>query len=1031
MINDVELDYCRAVLFEGHVRMDKNGALDEMIRSYGPEYMDRVQSLDWGVERVRSLARKARKLALKGTPWGSLDLENLLLSARDACGAAGREYVQVAFLEATGGLGGLTPSVQEDSSEITLDLSRLFPLDCFRSLDDEEQEGIPLATPSPSSQGRPTSLDNGGRKGIPKSPSRPASANITQPDLLTAGNPQAKPGAATPKAPAKTAPRPAWQPQDGFPVGWKRGQCGWRTSQRSCSNPFGERMYEYCKAGLWDGPDGDVRQKRLVREIQQLRYISKSELDKALAIAEAWLKRARKLLSRVRQELADSEPPELTKALRDEVVGMGGPLQEKANRMVNDEMQRRMRRPLIETYKVDIRPEKPMLNQGLQEIPLPEGVPSAPNAVTSDSGRKDVCNDISALGDAPHWCLYVDESGREFDTNGRGLVAGVLFDARNPLPEQPPLHASNDWTEDALVAGDKAIEALLQHRQCGVLALPAKAYTSATGWASMVASFIELVMAMLPLPKDDKETALTVYVEQKGDYASSANFGFLADACRYNLMQHFPQRADRIKLEMNVMDKTCPYNAYPDLVAHTCFTGSSRFGNPVARQRFVITGWEGVCFLDHSIEELRDALSAFQSGNLLSTRDWNHLLAKGAWHKPGLLGALLKSVGKEAQNDPKCWEQYLEATIEHLSSKSLNLRQLRDQLDWLKNYQPLSAHLPPRVQLLWLTSKLAEANHLGQISQETPVVREFQRLSQLLFQEDAPLVCFAHLHLAVAQTNAFQFEEAQRILMEYTALAGVKTDEEASVSVRVRQAMKALNPAIPGLRCYGQMLSSLGQHEAFQGNNQAAVEYFHQAISCFGQLTEDQAGDIDQTRAYLVTSQMDCAPDDQETKTELERYLGAPLVEAARRLAASDEDCDKYHHHILLRYLVLGRAPEAVQAYLEQASRWKVGYGHPWELIEFYRALLVVSAQKRLSHLHKALDIAREGGFTLLVIAAVILGALSLDEESALPELAKAVSGLERNQPELGALFAPLKEQPTRRLAPLALAQAVLPFNFR
>ena len=825
-----------------------------------------------------------------------------------------------------------------------------------------------------------------------------------------------------------------WQPQNGFPAQW---HC--QEDSNGSVQSFGELMYEYCSCALWKNTGWKVRQIQIIRQIRTFADVSEAELNHAQAIADAWLEYAEALLERVQRGDLDSCSQEQLADYLAECEKLGGPLPKRVNALLKPLASRKTVSPVkkkTEKASGGSPQKKPQYSPKIREHEVAITCKNANgNGEKKKSSMPDVAssarvpNDISSLRPAKSWLLFVDESGSSFNAGDMGLVAGVLCDAANPLPAQPPLHACHDRDEKLLVAGDKVIETLLNHPQCGVLVMPVKTYASVSGWAGMIASFIELVMAMLPLSEDSQKTTLKVWVENRGnEYASSKHFALLQDTSRTLLMRHFPSRASLIDLKVQVMDKNHPQNAYPDLVAHTCFM---RDENPVARQRFAKTRWKGVCFLDYSIDNLRDTLADFQSGDLMDAKNWSTLLAKGAFRKPGLLGCLLNSIGNEVRNDFHAWTYYLDATVQHLSSKALDLQQLRDQLAWLKNYQPPSSTLPPRVQLLWLTSKLSEANHLGEIELEMPVVKEFQRLSELLFLEDAPLVCFAYLHLAVEQTNAFQFEGAQRILLDYAALAGVKTNRLASVATRVQQAMKALHPAIPGLRYYGQMLSSLGCHRAFLGDYQAAQEYFRQAIACFEKLSDNQAGDIDHTRAYLVTAMMDCDPDSPQTREELGRYLGGPLGDAARRLSGSDENRDMYRHHILLRYLALGKEPLAVQIYLEQAAHWKVKYGHPWELIEFYRALLVPSGEKRTALLHSALEIARDGGFTLLVIAAVILGALVLEEDSAQTDLAKTVADLEQTHPELATLYVPLKEQPARRLPPLALAQAVLPFYFR
>ena len=139
----------------------------------------------------------------------------------------------------------------------------------------------------------------------------------------------------------------------------------------------------------------------------------------------------------------------------------------------------------------------------------------------------------------------------------------------------------------------------------------------------------------------------------------------------------------------------------------------------------------------------------------------------------------------------------------------------------------------------------------------------------------------------------------------------------------------------------------------------------------------------------------------------------------------------------LRRLVELPADHPARAAYLAEKPRWsQPAVGHPWELIEFYRALLLPAGPERNARLESAYDLAlAEGGPTLQVIAAVIQGAAfydggDVDRESYGDLVARCAEAL----PALGeARLAALRGQPdpATRLAPLDLARAVLPFNFR
>ena len=159
----------------------------------------------------------------------------------------------------------------------------------------------------------------------------------------------------------------------------------------------------------------------------------------------------------------------------------------------------------------------------------------------------------------------------------------------------------------------------------------------------------------------------------------------------------------------------------------------------------------------------------------------------------------------------------------------------------------------------------------------------------------------------------------------------------------------------------------------------------------------------------------------------------ARLESVAQRLAKSTAKADKYYHHLLLRYILSGRADDRLRAaYCACASDWKVEYGHPWEMIEFYRAMLCDDKEQRVTHLKRALDLAAGGDLTLQVIATVILGTLLKEDVTDPAVYAEKADSVIAQLPTLGAdRIVALREQTANPQSGLRLAAMVLPFNFR
>ena len=814
------------------------------------------------------------------------------------------------------------------------------------------------------------------------------------------------------------------------PTSWPCTWRGTRTIEKNGKKIFvapatpGECMYRYCVFGLWDACE--ARELKMQQELENYRKFSDNEAQLAAdkGFADAWLQKARALQKKAKKSPQDPR-------ILEEAAQLEGPLPDDLQKKAAEADQRKERQKAMAPHQVRIRSAAP--RSGSAGAPGIPAMSAKSHGKCSYSGHP---NDIFLLRPAKEWELYVDESGDDaaFATGGKGVIAGVLTDLSRRLPDQPQLHASQDRSEEQMKAGDKVIETVLNHPQTGVLAIPARAYRNSGGWGSLIVSFIDLALRLLPL---DGETKLTVYVEGRAPYEAVKDFTFMRDACRYQLMHTLPERAKLIDFDIRKMDKTHPCNAYPDLVSHTC---CMRSGNPVAKERYRAAQWGGSCFLNYDAMQLCTLLDCYHSGRLLPAADWDALIRAQAGEN-NFVAALLQTFGEEARRDTELWRRLLELCLGHLDSKAISLRELGQQISFLKRFQPDDAELPPRVRFLWLTVKLAEANHRGVAVVDAE--REFIGEIGKLYAEDAPLCTFAVLHLAVAHTNAYEFRQANTLLEGYfttllrAAGAAEMLSEAASPFDLVLSRKAPMGCiAIPGLLYFGQMLSSHGQHEAFLGNNDKAVRYFDEAILCFRKLSDPGVAgkEIGQTSAYLLTALMDAEnPDPELFERTLGEYFGGDPAAAARQLAADDSPENKYRHHILLRLIHSGKAaPEVKEAYLAEKENWAFREdGHPWEMIAFYRALLLDDAAERAEWLRSAFAQTAGADATLHVIGAVILGTLLLDDETVFDGYEALVTRCAAEVPALGDRLAILREQPQRRRPPLELAKAVLPFNFR
>ena len=767
----------------------------------------------------------------------------------------------------------------------------------------------------------------------------------------------------------------------------------------------GECMYQYCYYTLnYNRNDIEDKLKRIKREYREFGG-KVNDFQKDLAIAKDWLKSAEEIKNIILQLHELPIPESIIKAS----IHIGGPLiaileKQKANlEKINN------RSIALKRHVVRIKPPQMLYRSTFNKN-------SSRKTPTKELLSEQIHpNDICRLSPAKRWKLYIDESyvsakGDDSDTpfkdKGNGIVAGILFDADKPLKEQKFHHTAESTTEEELLYEDSLIEYILDS-YCGVLALPTSACIAPQGWLSTIGKFIDLVLRILPL---DEKCKLEVYIENRDIYNVNKDFRLLEDVCKFNLMQTLPERANLIDLKISAFGKSDPYNAYPDLIAHTC---RMRHSNNVVKSRFITTLWDGTCLLSYEAHVLQQVIDNLYKGENITPKQWGELLNRSNNRLNNFVDAILQTIRAEAKGNITLWKTYLNHIISHIESKSINFPLLVKQLNWLYKFSPAKCDIPLKLKFLWFTADLARMNHSGHISPDEKIKENFMNLSKRLFEEDAPLVCYATLHLAVSLTNEYKFLEAKEFLEPWSLL----------------------KPEIMGLQYHARVLSSMGQYEAFMGRNEEAIKMFSAAIEEFKRLSDPDTAalEISQTSAYLLISMLDSKEFDRASfEKEASSYFGVNIIEAIKKLGASNLDCDKYKHHILLRYLCSEYSTqEQRDAYLEMERMWEIGEGHPWELIEFYRAMLLTNPIKSMEHLINGYNIALEGSGVLSVIAAVILGAILHQNPERKDEYINLVDKCAIDIPALGERVDILKSYNINEDTPLDLAKKVLPFNFR
>ena len=508
------------------------------------------------------------------------------------------------------------------------------------------------------------------------------------------------------------------QTDDEFPSEFKEDKFPHSSPQREIA----KMMHGYCHKLLWTETDDVIDARRQV-QYGILRIAGDSDGRRLIAKAHNW---AAKVNSIIREAV---QKREITNDIKSKLIALGG-----------------------SAYAIAQKRLESIVHFGSLE---PSGKPALPPLSLSKLGKRKINrisyaphpNDIFGLKPATSWKLYIDESGTDFSSEGDGVIAGVLSDASQPLPPQPKLHAMTDTKAIDIRAADKLVKTLINHPNTGVIAIPARAYAAATNWAAGVASLIDIVLRLLPLDANGKKTTLEVFVEIHGAYNKAENFLFIREACLFNLARTFPVRANTIKLKIKTMDKGCSHNAYPDIVANACHTALTN-AKGFKHDRLASTGWEGTCFLNYEPGAIEKLFDDFRSGRQLDGPTWDRFLSsRNSSH--GIISAMLARFGEEAREFPEVWNGYLSWTINHLESKAIDLWKLSSQIEWLERYRPGTEKMPKRLQLVWKTVSLAQSNHMGGVL-STAEYAEVKNLAAELYEEDAPLACWATLHLSLA-----------------------------------------------------------------------------------------------------------------------------------------------------------------------------------------------------------------------------------------------------------------------------------------
>lgn len=519
---------------------------------------------------------------------------------------------------------------------------------------------------------------------------------------------------------------------------------------------------------------------------------------------------------------------------------------------------------------------------------------------------------ITKLEPEEEWTLVIDETGGRFnraETEGQiGKFIGILIPTKT---EDKGLFAHATTSTDK--KRDEIIHHIITQKNWSIFGIGLLDIPLVLGeqWLDGNAELISWILRLLPAQK----TTLNVCIEQRNDVTSKTDMEQLKRMLLLNLSRASAERAKNITLKISVYTKTGhSWLAYADFIACMWAKGTRHSKDALKRSRL-----QGQYLHSGIKPHHRQYLDTVLNGKGLSGAKWTELLSDNP-HSTNLPILILEEWKRQGVT-PAQWTELRKEAEHHLNQKRISMHLLSQQIRWLKETMPADIIFSPKEELLWQTVLLQERNHRGEnLGKEE--IKAYQEQGKALYDEDIRLVCFLDLNLAVQATHSFEFQAASELLQKW----------------------EKMDTHILGLNYKGRVLSSLGQHQAFQHNYTKATEYFNQAIEQFKALSseKERADETEHTGAYRSINMIDDPNfSDDQVYQHLMNELGIKEESGFNLIQHINTQLNKYQHHLLLRALIFRENKELSARYLHAQKKWIDDEGYPWCWIHTYRAILL------------------------------------------------------------------------------------------
>ncbi|MDA9557134.1 hypothetical protein N9R79_06500 [Vibrio sp.] len=532
-------------------------------------------------------------------------------------------------------------------------------------------------------------------------------------------------------------------------------------------------------------------------------------------------------------------------------------------------------------------------------------------------------NHLSHLPLDEHYCMYIDETGKNHEYNELDhSTDGKFVSLTIPKSKINRFEPSKNHAVDGDQKENDRLMSKILTSNVGIFGFQVKdtGENPVLSWIEGVTNTI--LWTALQMPVQEKRWTLEVFVEATQIYQPKTDTRMFKELIIDRLKTIEPS-FENITLKIQFLDKKAPsLMPYVDVVAHAWG------GGYLAQQRLKQSKLKGHCLIEsgHSYH-FDDIIKLCTVKGKLQPREWFDLV-HGASQVSSFkwLANHITQLGKITQNNSDLWAQYLAFTQLQLRKKETPLAATSAALTFLKQSAPSQSSLSPELELELIRAELRVASHLGQINPELDA--KTIDLTKGYMKENARLTSEIILGLFSMRMNSLSTHLTLKEAIETHIKAGVYAT---------------------GLHNFGKLFSSLGQLYLTQKDFTNAIAYFEKAIEQFEQLSHKptQLKEISQTTIYLLHTLLQT--DDKEYTTRVFNQL-LEASNSNREALGKRDFAPVYTHHVLLKAMIL--KPDWFQAessrYLNNQNNWNRVYisdnaEHPWQWILVYRALLLES----------------------------------------------------------------------------------------